>query len=119
MHEPQQDRVDTVLRQAFAETARPAPSPHFQAKLRAALVEERRRRRAARARMRIMQLYWAFAGLVSLAILAVLSSSPWPAGAWGPLAVVTIVLTLPAALVRVDLVELILTTGKRLRGPLS
>ena len=63
MNEPQHDRIDRALREAFAAAARPAPSPFFDSKLRAALVEERRRRRAVRARMRIMQLYWALAGL--------------------------------------------------------
>ena len=105
-----------MLRDAFAGTARPAPSPYFDSKLRAALAEERRRRRAARARMRIMQAYWVIAGVACLAIVAMLPWSTWPATARLPLVVVTIVLAVPLTLVRADLFELILGSAERLRG---
>jgi len=69
--------------------------------------------------MRVMQIYWAVAGLVSLAIAATSLTSTSANCGWFPLVVVTLVLAIPAGLVRVDLIDLIVMTGKRLREPIA
>ena len=66
--------ADRRIHDAFTATARPSPSPYFNSKLRVALAEEKRRKRAAKARMRIMQAYWIVAGLAAVLIISIL---PW------------------------------------------
>ena len=69
--------------------------------------------------MRVMQVQWVVAGFVSLTIAATLLASTSANRGWFPLMVVTLVLAIPAGLVRVDLIDLIVMTGKRLREPIA
>jgi hypothetical protein len=115
MPDSQDDRTDRMISDAFAATARPSLSPYFSSRLRVALVEERRRKRAATTRMRIMQAYWVLSGLAAVSIMSILPWSDSPGGAWLPLMVVTVVVALPVMLVRVDLVDLILGSAEKLR----
>jgi len=115
MPDKQDERTDRMIRDAFAATARPSPSPYFNSRLRAALAEEKRRKRAAKTRMRIMQAYWILSGLAAVSIMSILPWSESPGGAWLPLLVVTAVVALPMMLVRVDPVELILGSVEKLR----
>lgn len=116
MPDKQDERTDRMIRDAFAATARPSPSPSFDSRLRVALAEEKRRKRAAKTRMRIMQAYWILSGLAAVSIVSILPWSESPGGAWLPLLVVTAVVALPMMLVRVDLVDLILGSAEKLRG---
>jgi len=104
-----------MIRDAFRSHVRPVPSPHFDRKLRAALIDERRRRDATRAKMRVMRSYWIVAGA---AIIGILSALPWsesPAGAWAPLLTITAMVALPMMLVRLDLIDVILDSAESLR----
>jgi hypothetical protein len=107
--------TDPMIRDAFRSTARPAFSPHFDRKLRIALVEEKCRRGAARTRMRLMQAYWLVAGVATIWIISALPWSESPDGAWLPLLAVTATAALPALLTRIDLVDLILGSAEKLR----
>ena len=109
------EHADRMIREAFRTTAQPSPSPYFDSRLRVALAEEKRRKRGARTRMRIMQAYWLLTGLLAVAIMSMMPWSESPGGAWVPILVVTVVVTLPMMLVRVDLVDLILGTSEKLR----
>ena len=115
MPDRRDEHADRALRDAFAATARPSFSPYFDSRLRAVLAREKRRKRAARTRMRIMQAYWVLAGLASVCIMALMPWSESPGGAWLPLLIVTAVTALPVMLVRIDLVDLILGSAERLR----
>lgn len=107
------DRADEAIRDAFAGTARPSLSPYFGSKLRSAVEEEKRRKRAAAMRMRIMRTYWVLAGLASVTVVALLPWSESPHGAWLSLLVVEVVVALPMMLVRVNLWDLILASVRR------
>jgi len=115
MSEKHDDTTDLMIRDAFRSTARPAFSPHFDRKLRNALVEEKSRRRAARTRMRLMQAYWWVTGVATIYIISVLPWSELPNGAWLPLLAVTATVALPTLLARIDLVDLILGSAEKLR----
>jgi hypothetical protein len=115
MSDEQDEGAERMIRDAFAAMARPSPSPYFDSRLRVALAEEKRRKRAAKTRMRVMQAYWIFSGLAAVSIMSILPWSASPGGAWAPLLVVTAVMALPIMLVRVDLVELILGSVEKLR----
>ncbi len=108
MPDTQDERTDRMIRDAFVATARPSPSLYFNSRLRVALAEEKRRKRAAKTRMRIMQAYWILSGLAAVFIMSMLPWSESTDGAWLPLLVVTAVVALPMLLVRVDLIDLIL-----------
>ena len=115
MSESYDDNADRMIRDVFRSTAQPTPSLHFDHKLRVALVGERHRRRAARARMRLMQAYWLVTGVATICIMSALPWSESPVGAWVPLLAVTAVVALPMMLARVDLVDLILGSAEKLR----
>jgi len=115
MLDKQDECTDRMIRDAFAATARPSPSPYFNSKLRVAVAEENRRKRAANTRMRIMQAYWIFSGLATISIMSILTWSESPGGSWLPFLMVTAVVALPVMLVRVDLVDLILGSAEKLR----
>lgn len=117
MSEKQDGATDRVIRDAFRSTVRPAPSLYFDRKLRIALVEEKRRRRAAGIRMRLMQAYWLVTGVATLGIVSALPWSESPVGAWLPLLAVAAVVALPAMLARIDVVDLILGSAEKLRDP--
>lgn len=114
MCEEYDDKADSMILDAFRSTARPVPSLYFDRKLFVSLVEEKRRRRAARTRMRLMQAYWSAAGAATMGIISVLPWSESPGGAWLPLVVVTAVVALPTMLARIDLVDLILGSAEKL-----
>jgi len=114
MSEKHDDTTDLMIRDAFRSTARPACSPHFDRKLRVALVEAKCRRRAARTRMRLMQAYWLVSGAATMCIIYALPWSESPGGAWFPLLAVTAVVGLPTMLARIDLVDLILGSAEQL-----
>lgn len=109
------DGIDLVVRDAFRSTARPSPSLHFDRKLRIALVEEKRRRRSAGTRMRLMQVYWLVTGVATICILSILPWSDSPGGAWFPLLAVTAMVALPMMLARIDLIDLVLGSTEKLR----
>ncbi len=115
MPDKKDEGADRMIRDAFAATTRPSPSLYFNSRLRVALAEEKRRKRAAKTRMRIMQAYWVLSGLAAVSIVSMLPWSETPGGAWLPLLVVTAVVALPMALVRVDLVDLILGSVEKMR----
>ncbi len=115
MPDKQDERTDRMIRDAFAATARPSPSPCFNSRLRVALAKEKHRKRAAKIRMRIMQAYWILSGMAAVSIMVILPWSESPGSAWLPLLIVTAVVTLPIMLVRVDLVGLILGSVETLR----
>ncbi len=115
MPDRQDERTDRMIRHEFAATARPSPSPYFNSRLRIALAEEKRRKRAAKTRMRIMQAYWILSGLAAVSIMSILPRSESPGGAWLPLVVVTAVVALPMMLVRTDPVDLIIGSAEKLR----
>lgn len=115
MSDRQDERTDRMIRDAFAAEARPSPSPYFDRRLRVALAEEKRRKRAAKTRMRIMQTYWVLSGLAAVSIVWLLPWSESPGGAWLPLLVVTAVVAMPMMLVRVDLIDLILGSVEKMR----
>lgn len=115
MSEQHDDRTDRMIHDAFRSTARPVLSLHFDRKLRIALVDERRRRRAARTRMRLLQAYWLVTGVATICIMFALPWSESPGGAWFPLLAVTAVVALPMMLARIDLVDLILGSAEQLR----
>ncbi|MEJ2189720.1 MAG: hypothetical protein P8Y93_09975, partial [Acidobacteriota bacterium] len=75
--------------------------------------EEKRRKRAAAMRMRIMRTYWVLAGLASASIIWMVPWSESPHGAWHSLLVVAVVIALPMTLVRVDLLDLILQSIRK------
>ncbi len=113
MSEVHDDRADQMIRNAFAGTARPSLSPYFNTRLRAAVEEEKRRKRAAALRTRIMQTYWMLAGLASVVITLTLPWSVSPGGAGLSLLVVAAVMALPMMVVRVDLFDLILQSIRK------
>jgi hypothetical protein len=115
MPDRQDEGADRMIRDAFAATARPSPSPYFNSRLRVVLAEEKRRKRAAKTKMRIMQAYWVLSGLAAVSIVSMLPWSEKPGGAWLPLLVVTAVVALPMVLLRVDLVDLILGSVEKMR----
>jgi len=115
MPDRQDERTDRMIRDAFAATARPSPSPHFNSRLTVALAEEKRRKRAAKTRMRIMQTYWVLSGLAAVSIVSMLPWTESSGGAWLPALVVTAVVALPMMLVRVDLMDVILGSVEKMR----
>jgi len=114
MSEEYDDSTGRVIHDAFRSTARPVLSLQFDRKLRVALVEERRRRRADRTRMRLLQAYWLVTGVATICIMFTLPWSESPGGACFPLLTVTAVVALPMLLARVDLVDLILGSAEQL-----
>jgi hypothetical protein len=113
MPEANDDRTDQTIRDAFAATVRPSLSPYFNTRLRAAVEEEKRRKRAAAIRVRIMRTYWVLAALTSVLITLTLPWSESPHGAWLSLLVVAAVITLPMVVVRIDLLDLILDSVRK------
>ena len=113
MPDIQDDRADQAIRDAFSGTARPSLSPYFNTKLRALVEEEKRRKRAAAIRMRIMRTYWVLTALASVTVISLLPWSESPHGAWLSLLVVAAVIALPMTLVRVDLLDLILQSIRK------
>lgn len=110
-----EERADLMIRDAFRSTVRPAPSLHFDRRLRVALVEHKRLKRAARIRMRWLQAYWLVTGLAAVWIMVVLPWSEAPGGAWLPLLTAAAMAVLPMVLTRVDLVDLIIDSAANLR----
>lgn len=113
MPEVHDDRTDQTIRDVFAATVRPSLSPYFNTRMRAALEEEKRRKRAAATRVRIMRTYWVLAALASVSITLMLPWSQSPHGVWLSLLVVAAVMALPLMVVRVDLVDLILQSIRK------
>lgn len=117
MRELHEDEADGRIRDAFRSTARPVPSPHFDRRLRAAVFEEKCRLGTAKIRVRVMRAYWVVTGATAIGILSALPWSNAPDGAWVPLLLVTALIALPAALLRFDLIDVILDSTERLRDP--
>jgi len=113
MADRQEDHADRMIRDAFTATARPALSLYFNSRVRAAVAEEKRRKRAAAIRVRIMRTYWVLAALTSVLITLTLPWSESSHGAWLSLLYKRQVLALPMMLVRVNLLDLIFDSVRK------